>query len=65
MRWLRQSRLVGVVLVTLAAFIYLVIMWGVLPRLWPYREHALVRLLLAVLYSDHLPEALDDLGSGF
>jgi hypothetical protein len=63
-RWLRESRFRGIVLITLAALIYLVMMWGVLPLLWPYRDHALVRLLLALVYGDHLPEALDELGSG-
>jgi hypothetical protein len=63
-RWLCESRFGTIVLIAIAALIYLVLIGGALPWLWPYREYALVRLLLAFIYGDHLPEALDELGSG-
>jgi hypothetical protein len=61
MRWLRESRFMSLILMILAALIYLVMMWRVAPLLWPYREHMFVRLLLALLYGDHLYEALEEL----
>ena len=56
MRWLRDSRLLGIVLIVTAAVVYLVMMWGIMPRLWPYREHPLVWMLLAFLSGGHLEE---------
>lgn len=56
MRWLRDSRLLGIVLIITAAVVYLVMMWGIMPLLWPYREHPLVWMLLAFLSGGHLEE---------
>jgi hypothetical protein len=42
MRWLRESRLLGLVLIVLGLIAYLM-MWGMIPLLWPYRDHPLVR----------------------
>jgi hypothetical protein len=56
MRRLRDSRLLGIVLIVMAAVVYLVMMWGVVPLLWPYRDHPLVWVLLAFLSGGHLEE---------
>jgi hypothetical protein len=56
MRWIRDSRLLGIVLIVMGAVVYLVMMWGVIPLLWPYREHPLVWMLLAFLSGGHLEE---------
>ena len=56
MRWLRISHLRGIVLIVMAAVVYLVMMWGIMPLLWPYREHPLVGMLLAFLSGGHLEE---------
>jgi hypothetical protein len=56
MRWLRDSRLLGIVLIITAAVVYFVMMWGIMPLLWPYREHPLVWMLLAFLSGGHLEE---------
>lgn len=63
MRWLRDSRLLGIVLIVLAVVVYLVTMWGIIPLLWPYRDHSLVRVLLAFLSGGHLEELLQETGS--
>jgi hypothetical protein len=56
MRWLRDSHLLGIVLIITAAVVYLVMMWGIMPLLWPYREHPLAWMLLAFLSGGHLEE---------
>jgi hypothetical protein len=56
MRWLRDSRLLGIVLIITAAVVSLVMMRGIMPLLWPYREHPLVWMLLAFLSGGHLEE---------
>jgi hypothetical protein len=56
MRWLRRSRVMGVLLIVLALILYVVVMWGGIPLLWPYRDHPLVRVLLAFLTGGHLEE---------
>jgi hypothetical protein len=56
MRRLRDSRPLGIVLIVMAAVVYLVMMWGVVPLLWPYRDHPLVWVLLAFLSGGHLEE---------
>jgi hypothetical protein len=56
MRWVRGSRVMGILLILLAVVIYLVMMWGVFPLLWPYRDVPLVRVLLALLSGGHLEE---------
>jgi len=54
MRWRRDSRVFGITLIFLAVVIYLVVLgWGV-RLLWPYRDHPLVRVLLAFLSGLHL-----------
>jgi hypothetical protein len=63
MRWLPDSRLLGVVVIVLALIVYLVTMWGIMPLLWPYRDHALVRFLLAFLSGGHLEELFPETGS--
>jgi len=56
MRWLRDSRLLGIVLIVLAAVVYLVMMWGIIPLLWRYRDHPWVWMFLAFLAGGHLEE---------
>jgi hypothetical protein len=58
MRWPRRPRVMGVLLIALALIIYVVVMWGGIPLLWPYRDHPLVRVLLAFLTGGHLEELL-------
>jgi hypothetical protein len=55
MQRLRESRLLGIVLIVMAAVAYLM-MLGVIPLLWPYRDHPLVWMLLAFLSGGHLEE---------
>jgi hypothetical protein len=64
MRWLRESRLLGLVLIVLGLVAYLM-MWGMIPLLWPYRDHPLVWVLLAFLSGGHLEELLQETGSFF
>jgi hypothetical protein len=63
MRWLCDSRLLGVVVIVLALILYLVTTWGIMPLLWPYRDHPLVRFLLAFLTGGHLEELFPETGS--
>ena len=56
MRWLGESRLLGIMLMVMAVVVYLVLMWGMIPLLWPYRDHPLVWVLLAFLSGGHLEE---------
>jgi hypothetical protein len=58
MRWLGESRLLGIVLMVVAAVAYLVLTWGMIPLLWPYRDHLLVWFVLALLSGGHLEELL-------
>jgi hypothetical protein len=46
----------GMLLIVLALIVYVVVMWGGIPLLWPYRDHPLVRVLLAFLTGGHLEE---------
>jgi hypothetical protein len=48
----------GLLLIALALIIYVVVMWGGIPLLWPYRDHPLVRVLLAFLTGGHPEELL-------
>ena len=64
MRCLRESRLLGIVLIVLGPVAYLM-MWGMIPLLWPYRDHPLVWVLLAFLSGGHLEELLRETGSFF
>jgi hypothetical protein len=63
MRWFRESRLLGIVLIVMAALVYLVLTWGMIPLLWPYRNHALVWVLLAFLSGGHLEELFQEAGT--
>ena len=63
MRSLRDSRLLGIVLIFMAIAVYFVTMWGVIPLLWPYRDHPLVHFLLVFLSGGHLEELLQETGS--
>ncbi|MBI3329507.1 MAG: hypothetical protein HYZ81_22735 [Nitrospinae bacterium] len=63
MRWLREPRVKGTVLVFLALVVYLAMMRGVMPFLWPYRDHPLVRVLVALLSGGHLEELLQETGT--
>ena len=63
MRRLRESRLLGIVLIVTAAVVYLVMMWGVVPLLWPHRDHPLVWMLLAFLSGGHLEELFHETGA--
>jgi hypothetical protein len=56
MRRLGESRLLGTMLMVMAVVVYLVLMWGLIPLLWPYRDHPLVWVLLAFLSGGHLEE---------
>jgi hypothetical protein len=62
MRWLRESRLIGIVLIVLGMIVYLVLMWGGMPLLWPYRDHPLMYFLLAFLSGGHLEEVFQETG---
>jgi RsiW-degrading membrane proteinase PrsW (M82 family) len=62
MRWLRESRLLGIVLMVMAAVVYLVLTWGMIPLLWPYRDHPLGWVLLAFLSGGHLEGLLQETG---
>ena len=63
MCWLRESRLMGILLIFLAVVIYLVMMGEVISLLWPYRDYPLVRVLLALLSGGHLEELFQEAGS--
>jgi hypothetical protein len=63
MQWLRDSRLLRIMLIVMAAVISLVITWGAIPLLWPYRDHPLVWMLLAFLSGGHLEELFHETGT--
>jgi hypothetical protein len=63
MRWLRDSRLLRVVLIVTAAVVYLMTVWGMIPLLWPHRDHPLVWMLLAFLSGGHLEELFHETGT--
>jgi hypothetical protein len=63
MRWLREPRIMSILFIFLAMVIYLVMIRVVMPRLWPYRDHPLVRVLLAFLSGGHLEELFQETGS--
>jgi RsiW-degrading membrane proteinase PrsW (M82 family) len=56
MRWLRDTRVLSVVLVLLALIGYVVVYEVAFPLLWPHRDHPLVWFLLAFLSGGHLEE---------
>jgi hypothetical protein len=62
MRWLRDFRVLGIVLAFLILASYFIILAWVFPLLWPYRDHPLVRVLLAFLSGGHLEELFQDPG---
>jgi hypothetical protein len=49
MLWPREPHVIGILLILVAVAIYFVLMGEVIPLLWPYRDHPLVRVLLALL----------------
>ena len=63
MRWVRGSRVTGMLLIALALIVYVVVMWVGIPVLWPYRGHPLVRVLLAFLTGGHLEELFQETGA--
>jgi cell division septal protein FtsQ len=63
MRWLRGSRVRAILLTVLALIVYVVMIWGGIPLLWPYRDHRLVRVLLAFLSGGHLEELFQETGA--
>jgi hypothetical protein len=50
-------------LIFLAVLVYLAIVGGVIPLLWPHRDHPLVWVLLAFLSGGHLEELFQETGS--
>jgi hypothetical protein len=60
MCWLRDFRVLGIVLVFLILASYFIILAWVFPLLWPYRDHPLARVLLAFLSGGHLEELFQD-----
>jgi hypothetical protein len=62
MRWCREPCMRGVLLILVAVVIYM-IMWGMIPLLWPYRDHPLVWVLLAFLSGGHLEELFRETGT--
>jgi hypothetical protein len=62
MGWLRDRRLLRVVVIVMAALVYLVT-YGLIPLLWPYRDHPLVWMLLAFLSGGHLEELFHETGT--
>jgi hypothetical protein len=60
MRWLRDFRVLGIGLAFLILASYFIILEWVFPLLWPYRDHPLVRVVLAFLSGGHLEELLQD-----
>ena len=62
MRRLRESRLLVIALIVLAVVVYLM-MWESISLLWPYRDYALVRFLLAFLSGGHWEELYDESGT--
>jgi len=63
MRWLGESRLLGIVLMVMALVVYFVMYGVVFPLLWPYRDHPLVWVLLAFLSGGHLEELFQEAGT--
>jgi hypothetical protein len=63
MYWPREPRVMGILLILVAVVIYLVLMREVIPLLWPYRDHPLVRVLLALLTGGHLEELFQETGA--
>jgi hypothetical protein len=63
MRWRRECRVIDILLISLALFVYVITMGGIIPLLWPYGDHALVRVLLAFLTGGHLEELFQETGA--
>lgn len=63
MRWLRERRVMGILLIFLALLVYVIMIGGILPLFWPYRDHPLVWELLAFLSGGHLEELFQEPGS--
>ena len=63
MGWLRDTRVLSVVLALLALLGYFVVYEVVFPLLWPYRDHPLMWFLLAFLSGGHLEELFHQPGT--
>jgi hypothetical protein len=63
MRWHRDARLLNVMLVVIGLIGHLVMMWGVLPVLLPYRHHLLVRMLFAFFAGGYLEDLFHEMGT--
>jgi hypothetical protein len=63
MGWLRDSRRLSVALAVIAAVVYFMMVWGIIPLLWPYRDHPPVWVLLAFLTGGHLEELFHETGT--
>jgi hypothetical protein len=63
MCWPRVPRVMGILLILVAVVIYFVLVGEVIPLLWPYRDHPLVRVLLALLSGGHLEELFQETGA--
>jgi hypothetical protein len=62
MRWPREFRIMGLLLILFASVIYFILIGEVIPLLWPYRHHPLVRVLLALISGGHLEELFQETG---
>jgi hypothetical protein len=62
MRWPREPRVIGFLLILFAVAIYLIMIAEVMPSLWPNRDRPLVRVLLALLSGGHLEELCQEVG---
>ena len=62
MHWPLDSRLMGILLISLAVAIYLAMIGEVIPLLWWHRDHPVVRVLLALLCGGHLEEPFQEMG---
>jgi hypothetical protein len=48
MRWPREPRIIGFLLIVFAVVIYRIMIAEVIPSLWPNRDRPLMRVLLAL-----------------
>jgi hypothetical protein len=62
MRWPREPRVMGFLLILFAVVIYFIMIAEVIPLLWPNRDRPLVRVLLAFFSGGHLEELFQEAG---
>ena len=62
MRWPREPRVMGFLLILFAVVIYFIMIAEVIPLLWPNRDRPLVRVLLALFSGGHLEELCQEAG---